>query len=686
MPPKPLVPRTLHIPGVKRNGDLLYYIGDNGITFHPNLTIDRSLLGGIGLFFNPGEGGGNEATQTPQGTIVNSNVKQSFQSVADVELLRIPRRSTYTIHTLVRLLEELKIRDKLITIDNINVPPIKESELIINFLNCMEPTTETHILITYFLAFHTIKKFRQRLSPKSPYYQESPVMQLNTYLNILSATSTIKYPADHFHKKLDYISRDIDDEFVSTYCEMSQKIKLEYESLIEQLHALYHDVPLFDIAKLLSFESYFQICQAVRSRILEIPRDAHNDIDDVVGPPLKKMKAREAQGEPLENAVTTGLQELSINPEEGKSNVGSGRNDTEHTNNTDDYVIDVSLVPILDFVNHNHHSNSYFDIDRRTNDIVLKLRSNVQMIANEKFEVTISYDPEDNIKEFLYTYGFFPKIVNNKIGVSANFNENDNIQLFELKLNNLDRYIPKSQYLCRWLKVLPQIQLVIKYASSDTVDNANSNNKSNMRVYFNFFSNNLPLLFIPEIAYNAGWLDVLIPHFIKYNNIPPNCRTNIDALELVNMFLYQEKHCDYINGIDPIGVKLTTTDDDNVGSSRKAPVLLSDLSNILQVTNSDFEDLIKKTLEFIVTVYLNEQVEHLKDQLDLKKKLVMCGLANNFDELVDKYQRFKFRVFQQIIKQYKEDLSSLILPESIAKRAWETKYRTPPREFIFECT
>ena len=85
------------------------------------------------MFFNPGEGGGNEATQTPQGTIVNSNVKQSFQSVADVELLRIPRRSTYTIHTLVRLLEELKIRDKLITIDNINVPPLKESELIINF-------------------------------------------------------------------------------------------------------------------------------------------------------------------------------------------------------------------------------------------------------------------------------------------------------------------------------------------------------------------------------------------------------------------------------------------------------------------------------------------------------------------------------------------------------------------------
>ena len=44
------------------------------------------------------------------------------------------------------------------------------------------------------------------------------------------------------------------------------------------------------------------------------------------------------------------------------------------------------------------------------------------------------------------------------------------------------------------------------------------------------------------------------------------------------MFIYQEKHCDYINGIDPIGVKLTTTNDDNVGSSRKAPVLLSDLS------------------------------------------------------------------------------------------------------------
>ena len=32
----------------------------------------------------------------------------------------------------------------------------------------------------------------------------------------------------------------------------------------------------------------------------------------------------------------------------------------------------------------------------------------MQMIANEKFEVTISYDPEDNIR-ILYTYGFFLK-------------------------------------------------------------------------------------------------------------------------------------------------------------------------------------------------------------------------------------------------------------------------------------
>ena len=172
------------------------------------------------------------------------------------------------------------------------------------------------------------------------------------------------------------------------------------------MHALYHDVPLFDIAKLLSFESYFQICQAVRSRILEIPRDAHNDIDDVVGPPLKKMKAREAQGEPLENAVTTGLQELSINPEEGKSNVGSGRNDTEHTNNTDDYVIDVSLVPILDFVNHNHHSNSYFDIDRRTNDIVLKLRSNVQMIANENLRLQLVMTLKIISRNFIHVWIF----------------------------------------------------------------------------------------------------------------------------------------------------------------------------------------------------------------------------------------------------------------------------------------
>lgn len=680
-----LIPSTLHVPGIDSNIDLLNYIRNSGILFHPNLTIDNSLLGGIGLFFNPG--GGNGGTSIPQGTIVTSNTGydhsgQRFQSVVDIELLRIPRGSAYTIITLIRLLEELKLRDQLITNAITGLPPIKESELIINFLNCMEPTTETHILITYFLAFKTIQNLRKRLLHKLPYYQESPVVKLDTYLNILSETSTIQYPGPHFHNKYNNNHKDIDDEFINTYCEMSEKIKLEYESLIEQLKILYRDELAFDIEELLSFESYFQIFQAIRSRILEIPRAVHNKTNEINGPLIKKLEVNETGGESLENIVTGGLQELSIHSKE-KKHARLEPNENDHIDNTDDYVIDISLVPILDFVNHNHNNNSYFDIDRRTNDIVLKLKSNVQMNMNDKFEVTISYDPEDNIKEFLYTYGFVPQILNNSIGSNANFNENDNIQLFEMKLNNLNRYIPNSELMCKWLRILPQIQFVIKYNNNENVNN--NNDESKMRVYINFFSNNLPLLFIPEISYNQNWLDVLLPHFIKYNNIPEEYDTNINGEELVNMFLYQEEHYDYINGIDPIGIKLTQKVGD-VSINQEPPVLLPDLSSILEVTNSDFEDLIKRTLEFIVTVYLKQQLKHFEQQDAIRRMVVINDPVNNFDELVDNYQNFKIRVFNQIIKQYKLDPLSLILPESIAKVAWETEYRTLPRELTLEGT
>ncbi|RCK65910.1 Cytochrome c lysine N-methyltransferase 1 [Candida viswanathii] len=570
-----IIPPDLKIPGVANNTELLHWIKDQKIIFHPNLSIEESKLGGIGLFFTP-----PALSELPE---------------SDFEILRIPRGSSFCLDTLIKPLEEIKLRDSAVFPGTV---PIKESDLVVNFLNSMEPTSETHIILTYFFAFKTAQNLRLKY-PKSSYYAKSPLRKLDTYLDILCNTFTIKYP-EH---------SDENDDFIMSYMEMSQKFRLEYESVVEQLRILHRDDDCdVDFTELFPFDQCYQIYQAVRSRILEIPRSI-----------------RESEIEEIANDIENNLADLSISLDANAKKIVPVR-----TN--EDFVIDISLVPILDFANHAHKNNAFFDIDRDSDSIILKLKR--QDVAKEKFEVTISYNPEDNIKDFMFTYGFQPQIV-----------QSGHYQLFELKLRNLDKYIPQGSLLCKWLKILPQIQ----FAFNDH------------EVYLNFFSNNLPLLFIDGISYNKDWLDLLLPHFIKFNDIPEGYDTKINGEELTNLYLYQEKEYDYINGVDPIGVKYKDT-------------TLPNLSSILEVTESDFDELISKTIEFIANVYCRDKI----------KAIAQLQVKNNFDELINNYHNFQIDLFKRLIDKYEKDPKSVILPDDIAKMEWEVEYRSKPRELTLD--
>lgn len=574
-----IIPPDLKIPGVSNNSELVHWIKDEKIVLHPNLTIEESKLGGIGLFFTP-----DESIEYPD---------------SDFEILRIPRESSFCLDTLIKPLEEIKERDLTVFPGTV---PIKESELVINFLNTMEPSSETHIILTYFFAFKTIQNIRLKY-PKNSYYAKSPLRKLDIYLDILCNTFTIKYPQHKTH----------DDDFILGYIEMSNKFRLEYESLIEQLKILHReDEGKFEFTELFPFEDCFQIYQAVRSRILEIPRSIKGtEIEDMV------------------SGIENNLADLSISLDANAKKIIPIR-----TN--EDYVIDISLVPILDFANHCHENNAYFDIERESDLIILKLKRDEFSNNLKKFEVTISYNPEDNIKDFMSTYGFQPQLLNE-----------GNYQLFELKLQNLNKFIPDGELLCKWLKILPQIQIVF--------------NKD--EIYLNMFSNNLPLLFIDGLSYNKDWLDLLLAHFIKFNDIPEGYDTKINGEELTNLFLYQEKEYDYINGVDPIGVKFKDS-------------TLPNLSSILEVTQADFDELINKTIEFIVNVYCRDLIKTIK-QLQIK---------NNFDELINNYQNLEINLCNRIIEKYENehDANSLILPEKIAKIEWEIEYRSKPRELTLD--
>ncbi|KAI5961873.1 CTM1 [Candida pseudojiufengensis] len=126
-------------------------------------------------------------------------------------------------------------------------------------------------------------------------------------------------------------------------------IGFNYEEYITKMTDCF---PQLNMKELMPFETYYQLHRAVMSRSLEIPRGLEEEED------------------------------------------------------SDDYVVDVSLVPILDFVNHNRSSNSYFDIDKDTNDVILKLKSNEVKKKVGKFEITITYDDLDYTTDFFIAYGF----------------------------------------------------------------------------------------------------------------------------------------------------------------------------------------------------------------------------------------------------------------------------------------
>lgn len=130
---------------------------------------------------------------------------------------------------------------------------------------------------------------------------------------------------------------------------------------------------------------------------------------------------------------------------------------------TQDFQVSETLVPVLDFVNHdNFKKNAYFDIDRSTNDIVLFL--DVPAVADklasfEEFEVYISYDPEEHLNKFDFTYGFVPPfslIANSEsqyLDIAIDFD------LFPAEYRNISKWFQASPLLK--FKLLPNKEVQV---------------------------------------------------------------------------------------------------------------------------------------------------------------------------------------------------------------------------------
>lgn len=530
-----LIDKATKIPGVLNNEEFANWIlKDNRIKVHLGLTIGSSKLGGIGLFFNQEKDAGTKD---------------------DIELARIPKDATFDYMSLLQVLEGLKDSEK-------EKPEtgeeISESGIITAVLKSIQPSNETEILTCYFIGLRIC--YNRRLLNEM--LTESPLSKFDPYLSVLAHTEILGLPQE---------DANYEDEFIQKLSTNAQRLYDEFNELISDLENVHPS---------LTFEEYYQLCGAIKSRVLEIPHSSEDEEED--------------------------------------------------------YYTNITLIPLLDFANHlnTSRSHAYFDVDKTSNDVLLKL--NRLRMQQGIFEVTISYSTTECIQKFIQTYGFIP--------------QSDDIQLLEYRIppdicNYHISEIMKTSgepydKIMKWLRILPQFQLV---RTSDDI-------------FVNFFSNRLPLVFIDGLKYDYKWTENAYDSFKEFNEI--EISQDEFAQSVLPMLKVQESDYDFINAISQIGVICN----ENYPTQ----------DSILQVSNNDsekaFQQLISYCTAFIVKV--------AQSVLNAKPP---SPSASSFSQMTTDYFKVQQSFFRALIEKY-EMTKDLSLPVELAKDEWETDYRSAPRQ------
>lgn len=293
---------------------------DLGIITDPNIEIKKTKDKGIGVFYKTND---------------NNNEDKK------IELIRIPHLSTYNIYTLKTLVnEKLNQSDQKI---------IKKCLSII--FSEIDGNSESLILIAYFIGFLVISNKKKTNEEINNWKKD-----IQIYLNVLLKTTVGNLYNNQEDLLQDFssyfpgniiIQNSISDITSGFWATITAKINEEFKENYKEI----------------KFEEVLQICSAIRSRVLEIPREVEKT-------------------------------------DEGKYE-------------DDDYYVDVTLVPILDYVNHdNNLKNAYFDVDRKSHDVILYYDDNKQAKKDEEIEIFISYDMIEDLHRMFINYGFLPNSEN----------------------------------------------------------------------------------------------------------------------------------------------------------------------------------------------------------------------------------------------------------------------------------
>ncbi|KAG7853366.1 hypothetical protein KL941_000416 [Ogataea angusta] len=121
----------------------------------------------------------------------------------------------------------------------------------------------------------------------------------------------------------------------------------------------------------------------------------------------------------------------------------------------DEFSVDITLVPLLDFANHdNAKQNAYFDLDPETDEVVLIAKG----LLSGGSEVLISYTPVEEMTQMFVTYGFHPR--------------SDGLKVVDVPFwgyYHFDRSEELAQYVFQQRQPT-NLQFVLEYADGQLVD------------------------------------------------------------------------------------------------------------------------------------------------------------------------------------------------------------------------
>lgn len=383
-----------------------------GVFVDPQVTVETSKLGGMGIFIN---------TDT---------------AIDDAIIARIPYTATLDIPLLLDIQQSL--RDAYTA----------DAAIVKQVLTHCQGINETEIITDYLFSFFIIlvnNDIKESLHPLHKFI---------FYLELLNQT---------FIEPLDLNSEN-DDYLFEVETHKRQILFDKYENIVNSFRD--NDMKIL----IPSFDEYYHINKVIKSRVLEIPH------------PVKE--------------------------------------------NNQDFTVNTTLVPFLDYANHSDDNNAYFDVDKLLGDVLLKCS-----VPVGKQEICIKYSDFNSVQSFVSTYGFISR---------SNVEE-----IFEIKISSsvINGYINKIQetkdihydLIMKWLEIFPTVQFI----------------KTPKNILINYNMNPIPfwMIFATKFKY-LDWRKSLDTIRIIDKDI--QLETLQDLYEFIE---FQEQNCDVVQGVEKLAIE-----------------------------------------------------------------------------------------------------------------------------------